>query len=52
MIDEEFGADYEVKDSVCELEPCDVVIPRTPALRPRWFYKDGRQVDFELIFGS
>lgn len=48
----EFGADYEVKDSACELEPCEVVIPHTPALRPRWFFKDGRQVDFDLIFGS
>ena len=48
----EFEADYEVKDSVCELEPCEVVIPHTASLRPRWFYKDGRQVDFDLIFGS
>ena len=50
LIDQHFQADYEVKDSACDLEPCEVVIPHTPALRPRWFYKDGRQVDFELIF--
>ena len=52
MIKQDFMANYEVKDSVCELEPCEVVIPHTPALRPRWFFKDGRQVDFDLIFGS
>ena len=50
MISRDFQADYEVKSSVCELEPCEVVIPHTASLRPRWFYKDGRQVDFELIF--
>ena len=50
MIGSDFQAEYEVKDSVCELEPCEVVIPRTLALRPRWFYLDGRQVDFDLIF--
>ena len=50
MIGRDFQAGYEVKDSVCELEPCEVVIPHTASLRPRWFYKDGRQVDFELIF--
>ena len=52
LISQQFQADYEVKDSVCELEPCEVVIPRTGSLRPRWFFKDGRQVDFDLIFGS
>ena len=52
LISQQFKADYEVKQSVCELEPCEVVIPHTPALRPRWFFKDGRQVDFDLIFGS
>ena len=50
MISLDFQAGYEVKQSVCELEPCEVVIPHTASLRPRWFYKDGRQVDFELIF--
>ena len=50
MIGSDFQAEYEVKDSVCELEPCEVVIPRTASLRPRWFYLDGKQVDFELIF--
>ena len=50
LIDEQFQAEYEIKDSVCELEPCEVVIPHTPALRPRWFYKEGKQVDFDLIF--
>ena len=52
MIERDFQSGYEVKESVCELEPCEVVIPHTPALRPRWFFKDGRQVDFDLIFGS
>ena len=52
MIERDFQAGYEVKESVCELEPCEVVIPHTPALRQRWFFKDGRQVDFDLIFGS
>ena len=52
LISQQFQADYEVKDSVCELEPCEVVIPRTPALRPRWFWLNGGQVDFDLIFGS
>ena len=50
MIGSDFQAGYEVKDSVCELEPCEVVIPLTSSLRPRWFFKDGRQVDFDLIF--
>ena len=50
LIEQHFQADYEVKDSACDLEPCEVVIPRTPALRPRWFFKDGKQVDFDLIF--
>lgn len=52
MISRDFSATYEVKDSVCEFEPCEVVIPRTPALRPRWFFKDGRQVDFDVVFKS
>lgn len=52
MIKQDFMAGYEVKQSVCELEPCEVVIPHTPALRPRWFWMDGRQVNFELIFKS
>ena len=52
IIERDFQSGYEVKESVCELEPCEVVIPHTPALRPRWFFNDGRQVDFDLIFGS
>ena len=52
MIERDFQSGYEVKESVCELEPCEVVIPHTRALRPRWFFNDGRQVDFDLIFGS
>ena len=52
MIERDFQSGYEVKESVCELEPCEVVIPHTPALRQRWFFNDGRQVDFDLIFGS
>ena len=52
LIDQHFQADYEVKESVCDLEPCEVEIPHTLALRPRWFFKDGRQVDFDLIFRS
>ena len=52
MIERDFQSGYEVKESVCELEPCEVVIPHTQALRPRWFYLDGRQIDFELIFRS
>ena len=34
LISQQFQADYEVKDSVCELEPCEVVIPRTGSLKP------------------
>ena len=52
LISQQFQADYEVKDSVCELEQCEVVIPRTGSLRPRWFYLDGKQINFELIFKS
>ena len=52
MIGRDFQAEYEVKDSVCDLEPCEVVIPHTQALRPRWFFKDGVQIDFDLIFRS